>query len=64
MTFKALMNGVSPNNQQHNVNSFNHTKEKVFHSFQQNNMNSQPGSNPAELGSQAFLQNQNGVGNS
>ena len=36
------MNGVSPNNQQQNANSFNHTKEKVFHSFQQSNLNGQP----------------------
>ena len=58
------MNGVSPNNQQQNANSFNHTKEKVFHSFQQSNLNGQPAGNMGELGSQAYLQNQNAVGNS
>jgi hypothetical protein len=57
------MNGVSPKNQQQNGNSFNHGKEKVFHSFQQNNQ-AQPANNPAELGSQGLLQNQNGVGGS
>ena len=37
LIFKALMNGVSPKNQQQNGNTLKHTKEKVFQSFQQNN---------------------------